>query len=74
MKKSELKQIIKEEIKKSLNEMYNKDLIGLEYSEGGQHKIYNYDKDKVIKFNYSGEGEIGDNLKIFHGVQNMKKI
>jgi len=48
-----------------LNEMYDKDLIGSEYGEGGQHKIYDYDKDKVIKFNYSGEGEIGDNLKIF---------
>jgi hypothetical protein len=48
-----------------LNEIYDKDLIGSEYGEGGQHKIYDYDKDKVIKFNYSGEGEIGDNLKIF---------
>lgn len=65
MKKSELKQLIEEEISKILNEIYDKDLIGSEYGEGGQHKIYDYDKDKVIKFNYSGEGEIGDNLKIF---------
>lgn len=48
-----------------LDEIYDKDLIGSEYGEGGQHKIYNYGKDKIIKFNYSGEGEIGDNLKIF---------
>ena len=48
-----------------LNEIYNKDLIGSEYGEGGQHKIYLYDKDKVIKFNDSGEGEIGYNVKIF---------
>ena len=48
-----------------LNEMYDKDLIGPDYGEGGQHKIYLYDKDKIIKFNYDGEGEIGDNLKIF---------
>ena len=48
-----------------LKEIYDKDLIGPEYSEGGQHKIYLYDKDKIIKFNYSGEGEIGDNVKIF---------
>jgi len=47
-----------------LKEIYNKNLIGSEYGEGGQHKIYLYDKDKVIKFNYIG-GEIGDNLKIF---------
>jgi hypothetical protein len=25
-----------------LNEMYDKDLIGSEYGEGGQHKIYDY--------------------------------
>ena len=48
-----------------LKEIYDKNLIGSEYGEGGQHKIYLYDKDKVIKFNYTGEGEIGDNLKIF---------
>jgi hypothetical protein len=48
-----------------LEEIYDKNLIGSEYGEGGQHKIYLYDKDKVIKFNYDGEGEIGDNLKIF---------
>ena len=48
-----------------LKEIYNKDLVGPEYSQGGQHIIYQYDKDKVIKFNYSEEGEIGDNLKIF---------
>jgi hypothetical protein len=48
-----------------LKEIYNKNLIGSEYGEGGQHKIYLYDKDKVIKFNYIGGGEIGDNLKIF---------
>lgn len=54
-----------------LNEMYDKDLVGSEYSEGGQHKIYDYDKDKVIKFNYSGEGEIGDNLKIFTKYPNV---
>jgi len=47
-----------------LNEMYDKDLIGSEYGEGGQHQIYTYDKDKVIKFNHGG-GEIGYNLKIF---------
>jgi len=52
-------------LNKKISDTVNKDLIGSEYSEGGQHKIYNYDKDKVIKFNYSGEGEIGDNLKIF---------
>ncbi len=48
-----------------LNEIYDKNLVGSEYGQGGQHIIYQYDKDKVIKFNYSGEGEIGDNLKIF---------
>ncbi len=47
-----------------LNEIYDEDLIGSEYGEGGQHIIYDYDKDKVIKFGYNG-GEIGYNLKIF---------
>ena len=47
-----------------LNEIYDKNLVGSEYGQGGQHIIYQYDKDKVIKFNYSEEGEIGDNLKI----------
>ena len=62
MTKSELKNIIKEII---INEMYDKNLIGSEYGEGGEHEIYSYGKDKIIKFNHSGEGEIGDNLKIF---------
>ncbi len=49
-----------------LKEIYDEDLIGSEYGEGGQHIVYNYGPDKVIKFNYSEEGEIGDNLKIFN--------
>ena len=48
-----------------LKEIYDKNLVGPEYGQGGQHVIYQYGKDKVIKFNYSEEGEIGDNLKIF---------
>jgi len=65
MKKSELKQIIKEEIGKVLNEIYDESLIGDEYDEGGQHEIYNYGEegDKVIKFSHS-RGEIGYNVKI----------
>jgi hypothetical protein len=47
-----------------LNEMYDKDLIGSEYGEGGQHMIYQYGPDKVIKFSHGG-GELGYNVKIF---------
>jgi hypothetical protein len=47
-----------------LKEIYDKNLVGSEYGEGGQHIIYNYGNDKVIKFNHEG-GEIGYNLKIF---------
>ena len=47
-----------------LKEIYDKNLIGSEYGEGGQHIIYQYGPDKVIKFNHEG-GELGYNVKIF---------
>jgi hypothetical protein len=46
-----------------LKEIYDKNLIGPEYGEGGQHIVYLYGDDKVIKFNHSG-GELGYNAKI----------
>ena len=64
MKQSELQQIIKEEIKKLLNEKYDENLVGDEYAEGGEHKIYTYGNDKIIKF-VVGVPNIGYNLKIF---------
>jgi hypothetical protein len=64
MKKSELKQLIREEITKVLKESYDKTLVGDEHGEGGQHQILNYGKDKVIKSLHGG-ADIGYNLKIF---------
>jgi hypothetical protein len=47
-----------------LKEMYDKNLIGSEWGEGGQHIVYEYGSDKVIKFNHE-RGELGYNVKIF---------
>tara|TARA_R110002126_G_scaffold287572_1_gene440482 strand:- start:51 stop:641 length:591 start_codon:yes stop_codon:yes gene_type:complete len=46
-----------------LKELYDKNLIGPEYGEGGQHIVYKYGSDKIIKFSHYGK--IGDNVKIF---------
>jgi hypothetical protein len=47
-----------------LKEMYDKNLIGSEWGEGGQHIVYEYGPDKVIKFNHE-RGKLGYNVKIF---------
>jgi hypothetical protein len=46
-----------------LREIYDKNLIGTERGEGGQHVVYQYDKDKIIKFGHYGK--VDDNVKIF---------
>lgn len=56
--------LLKKQIQKSLNEEYDKNLVGDEYAEGGQHKIYTYGEDKVIKFGHYGEN-LGYNVQIF---------
>ena len=50
MKIFELKNIIKGEINKLLKEIYDKNQIGDQYGEGLEHTVYNYGKDKIIKF------------------------
>ena len=46
-----------------LKEAYDKNLIGAHRGEGGQHIVYQYDKDKIIKFGHYGKVE--DSVKIF---------
>lgn len=48
-----------------LKELYNKNLIGDEHGEGSIHIVYNYGKDKVIKFNQNQGEPISDHIKIF---------
>lgn len=54
---------------KILNEIYDKKLVGSHVGEGGQHEIYNYGNDKVIKFPFYGD--IGNNVKIFAKYPNI---
>jgi hypothetical protein len=46
-----------------LKEIYDKNLIGSHRGEGGQHIVYQYGKDKIIKFGHYGK--IDKNIKIF---------
>lgn len=48
-----------------LKELYDENLIGSDYGEGSIHIVYNYDKDKVIKFNQNQGEPISDHIKIF---------
>jgi hypothetical protein len=48
-----------------LKELYDENLIGSWYGEGSVHYVYNYDKDKVIKFNQNQGEPISDHIKIF---------
>jgi hypothetical protein len=48
-----------------LKELYDENLIGSDYGEGSIHIVYNYGKDKVIKFNQNQGEPISDHIKIF---------
>jgi hypothetical protein len=47
-----------------LKEIYDKKLIGSLYGAGGQHEVYEYGKNKVIKLGYGGSN-LGNTIKIF---------
>jgi hypothetical protein len=47
-----------------LKEIYDKKLIGSLYGAGGQHEVYKYGKNKVIKLGYGGSN-LGNTIKIF---------